>query len=66
MTRGPWPSEASPQWRCMAREALAESRRMLDAIPPLKRDPGDPNHPNHSGLFGQSTRAFLSRQNKDS
>lgn len=62
MTYKPWPIEETPQWRRMARQALEESRRILDAIPPNERDIGDPNHPANSGLFGYDTSEFLDKQ----
>lgn len=62
----PWPAELTPQWRRMASRTMRDLRAELDKIPPHKRDPADPNHPNHSGLFGEDSRAFMSRQNKES
>ena len=58
----PWPCEADPAWRRLAKQAMREAEEMLTRIPPNKRDAGDPNHPIHSGLFGEDTAAFLRRQ----
>ena len=58
----PYAFELTPDWQRRTRQALAESRALLDAIPPMQRDIGDPNHPIHSGLFGMDTAEFLARQ----
>ena len=59
---GPWTCESDPAWKRRAAEALRESRAMLDRIPPAMRDPGDPNHPMHDGIFGYDRQSFLARQ----
>lgn len=59
---GPWLAEQSPKWKRMAEEAIEQSRRILDAIPPQDKDIGDPNHPAHSGLFGYDVATFMSKQ----
>jgi len=58
----PWPSEADPAWRRLAKQAMKEADDMLTRIPPRQRDIGDPNHPVHTGLFGQDVASFLKRQ----
>lgn len=63
---GPWPHEDSPEWRRMAKQAIAESRAALDVIPPHMRDVGNPNSPINSGLFGMETSAFMAMQYKES
>jgi hypothetical protein len=62
----PFPLENSPEFKRRAKQAIAESRKILDAIPPHARDIGDPNNPANSGLFGMETREFLARQHKES
>ena len=32
---------------------------------PSQLDPGNPNHPNHDGIFGVATADFLSKQYKE-
>lgn len=65
-TLKPYPCELETGWQRRAAQAIAESRRILDSIPPNERDIGDPNHPAHSGIFGMETRAFLAMQHKES
>ena len=48
----------------VARLGHVQACRDLARIPVDRLDPGNPNHPLHSGLFGQDPAAFMARQYK--